>query len=47
MSERLEKAAKAPVSRIVIDQADHNDLFEVGEDIIYPRIARFLEQTSP
>jgi fermentation-respiration switch protein FrsA (DUF1100 family) len=29
MSQRLESAAKAPVTRIAIDEADHNDIFEV------------------
>ena len=42
MSQRLEKAAKAPVTRIAIDEADHNDIFEVGEDVIYPHIKEFL-----
>jgi len=42
MSERLENAAKAPVTRIAIDDADHNDIFEVGEEQIYPRVKAFI-----
>jgi pimeloyl-ACP methyl ester carboxylesterase len=44
MFERLVKAAKAPVSTIVLDDAGHNDFFDEGGTKIDEAIVRFVEQ---
>jgi hypothetical protein len=47
MSERLAVAAGLQVvDRVSIDDADHNDFFEVGGDELFERIGRFLDRLS-
>jgi pimeloyl-ACP methyl ester carboxylesterase len=38
----LKSAATSPLKAIPIDEANHNDIYEVGGDVIYPQIAEFL-----
>jgi fermentation-respiration switch protein FrsA (DUF1100 family) len=42
MSKRLEAAAKGPVKRICIDDADHNDLFEIGGEDMFKTVLEFI-----
>ena len=42
MSEKLEAAAKGRAKRIAIDDADHNDLFEVGGEEMFKAIGDFV-----
>jgi uncharacterized protein len=42
MNERLAAAAKGPVTRLVIDQAEHNDFYDVGGRRIDEAIAKFV-----
>jgi pimeloyl-ACP methyl ester carboxylesterase len=42
MSETLAAAATAPVTRLVVEDADHNDLFEIGEAQILAALRSFL-----
>jgi pimeloyl-ACP methyl ester carboxylesterase len=44
MSRRLREAsASKSLTYLPIDEADHNDLFEVGADEIWPAVSNFLE----
>jgi pimeloyl-ACP methyl ester carboxylesterase len=42
MSKRLEHAAGGPVTRICIDDADHNDLFEIGGEEMFKAVGEFV-----
>jgi fermentation-respiration switch protein FrsA (DUF1100 family) len=42
MSKRLESAAKGNVKRVCIDDADHNDLFEIGGEEMFKTVGEFL-----
>jgi len=44
MADRLAGAARGPVARVTIDEADHNDFFEAGGDRVEAALRRFLEQ---
>jgi pimeloyl-ACP methyl ester carboxylesterase len=44
MFERMAAAAKGPLTRHVIDQAEHNDFFDVGGPRIDEAIGRFVEK---
>jgi fermentation-respiration switch protein FrsA (DUF1100 family) len=44
MFERLAKSATARVTTLVIDEAGHNDFYEVGGSRIDEAIVRFVEQ---
>jgi fermentation-respiration switch protein FrsA (DUF1100 family) len=46
MSKKLEAAAKGPVKRIAIDEADHNDLFEIGGEEMFKAIGEFLAEPA-
>ena len=46
MSDRLAKAAKGPVTRMTIDNAHHNDVFEVGGKDLELAIANFIERIT-
>ena len=43
MSDRLAAAAGGPVTRLAVDEGDHNDLFAVGGDRILDVLGRFLD----
>jgi uncharacterized protein len=47
MFERLAAAAKAPTTTIVIDNADHNEFFDVGGDRIDQAISAFCAKIFP
>jgi uncharacterized protein len=44
MFERLAAAAKAPSTKLVIDQADHNDFYDIGGKRIDEAITKFADQ---
>jgi fermentation-respiration switch protein FrsA (DUF1100 family) len=45
MHDRLAKAAtKAPVMKFIIDDAGHNDFYNVGSERIFQAMTRFLSQ---
>lgn len=44
MSKRLESAAKGSVKRVCIDDADHNDLFEIGGEDMFKTVGEFLSK---
>jgi hypothetical protein len=46
MGQRLANAARSPVTRLWIDHADHNDLFEVGNGRITAAVARFISDVA-
>ena len=43
MCERLAKAVTAPLSKVIIDEAEHNDFYDVGGTQIDEAIRRFVE----
>ena len=43
MCERLAKAVKAPLTKVIIDEAEHNDFYDVGGKQIDEAIASFVE----
>lgn len=47
MFERLLAATNPPAARIVIDEAGHNDFFEVGGRKVMDAIAKFVAETQP
>jgi len=47
MGEELAAKAKAPVTTLWIDRAEHNDFYEVGGRRIGEAIATFVEQFTP
>ena len=47
MGEKLARSAGGPITTLWIDQADHNDFFEVGGRRIDEAIARFVETSTP
>jgi fermentation-respiration switch protein FrsA (DUF1100 family) len=47
MGQRLAAAAKAPVSTLWIDEADHNDFFDVAGRRIDQAIARYIAERFP
>ncbi len=49
MADRLAATCAGPVTRLVIDGADHRaaEMLEVGGDVIFGAIGRFLEGLSP
>jgi pimeloyl-ACP methyl ester carboxylesterase len=44
MADRLAAAAKGPVTRVTIEEADHNDFFESGGERVATPLRRFIEQ---
>jgi fermentation-respiration switch protein FrsA (DUF1100 family) len=46
MQDRLAKAARSPVTTLVIDDAEHNDFYDVGDQHIDEAIRRFVERFS-
>jgi uncharacterized protein len=44
MADRLAEAAKGPVTRVTIDEADHNDFFQVGGERVRAALRRFLDE---
>lgn len=44
MADRLASAAKGPVTRVTIDEADHNDFFEVGGSRVRSALRTFIER---
>jgi pimeloyl-ACP methyl ester carboxylesterase len=46
MFERLAAATKAPLSKLVLDRADHNDFFEVGGRRIDEAVERLVAATA-
>jgi fermentation-respiration switch protein FrsA (DUF1100 family) len=46
MGERLAAAAKSPVTTLWIDEADHNDFYEVGGRRVERAIERFMDSLS-
>jgi fermentation-respiration switch protein FrsA (DUF1100 family) len=42
MSKRLEAASKGKATRVGIDDADHNDLFEIGGEDLFKTVGDFL-----
>ena len=46
MSDRLANAAKGPVTRMSIDGAGHNDVFEAGGEELERAIASFIEDAT-
>ena len=44
MADQLAQAAPRPVTRVTIDDADHNDFFSVGGDRVEDALRRFIEQ---
>jgi fermentation-respiration switch protein FrsA (DUF1100 family) len=47
MSERLLAATNPTAPRIVIDEADHNDFFQIGGRKLWEAIAKFVKETQP
>lgn len=47
MQARLASAASAPVTQVVVPEASHNDLFEIGEDAIAKAFREFLAELPP
>jgi fermentation-respiration switch protein FrsA (DUF1100 family) len=46
MSAKLKSAAAGAVSYMPIEGGDHNDLFDVGGEALFQRIAQFVEQCA-
>lgn len=46
MAERLQAAARVPVSRLFFAGADHNEFFAVGSSQIFPALHEFLQMLS-
>ena len=46
MSQKLEAAAKGKVERIAVQDADHNNLFEIGGDEMFEKIGEFVQQVT-
>ena len=44
MADELAKAVPGPVTRVTIDDADHNDFFHVGGEQVETALRRFIEQ---
>jgi uncharacterized protein len=44
MSDRLAEAAKAPVTRVTIEEADHNDFFQMGGERIRTALRKFIDE---
>ena len=44
MADRLAGAAKGPVTRVTIDEADHNDFFLVGGERIMTPLRLFIDR---
>jgi fermentation-respiration switch protein FrsA (DUF1100 family) len=47
MFERIAQAAKGPLTRLVIDTAEHNDFYDVGGAEIDEAIRRFVKKCEP
>ena len=47
MSEELSRAARGRVTFVKYDDADHNDIFEVGGDALEASLREFIEQFQP
>jgi fermentation-respiration switch protein FrsA (DUF1100 family) len=43
MSDRLAQAAEGPVARVTIDEAHHNDFFQVGGEEVSQAIRQFIK----
>ena len=43
MFEQLARAAKAPLTKVIVDEAEHNDFYDVGDKQINKAIGHFLE----
>jgi uncharacterized protein len=46
MSDRLAAAAKAPVSRVKVPEADHNGIFSADPDAVFPALNKFLQELT-
>jgi hypothetical protein len=46
MSQKLEAAAKGKAERIAVQNADHNDLFEVGGEEMFDAIGKFVDDVT-
>jgi hypothetical protein len=46
MAEQLSGISGGPVTRLVIDGADHNDFFALGHGKIFTTLEQFLEPLS-
>jgi fermentation-respiration switch protein FrsA (DUF1100 family) len=44
MADRLAEAAKGPVTRVTIDEAGHNDFFQVGGERVRTALRRFIDE---
>ena len=44
MSAKLERAAAGPVQRIVFEEADHNDIYEIAGDELLMPLKAFLDK---
>jgi len=42
MSAKLQRAAKGPTKLVAVDEADHNDLFEIGGEDMFREVGEFL-----
>jgi hypothetical protein len=43
MSDRLAAAAKGPVTRVRVAEADHNGIFSADPEAVFPALGRFLD----
>jgi fermentation-respiration switch protein FrsA (DUF1100 family) len=46
MGDRLAAAAKGPVTRFLVDRADHNTIFSADPDLVYGRLEEFIRRTA-
>jgi len=44
---QLVEATNPPASRIIIDEADHNDFYEIGGQKVFDAIAKFVAEIQP
>ena len=47
MLDRLAAAARAPVMKFIIEDADHNDFYDVGEQQILRSLKQFVTLLRP
>ena len=46
MADRLAEAARGPVTRVTIEEADHNDFFQAGGEQVRTALREFIDQLS-
>jgi uncharacterized protein len=46
MGQRLAAAAKSPVTRLWIEEADHNDFYTIGDQRINDAVAKFISELA-